>query len=116
MLGDWHEEHGVQRRFRLQRAEAIGATPMVLQRSSCRQEEFRIWYRVGTASWPMPLSGPPPLTAAAGAALIGSRARPERLNYITGGIAVVLSRRQHMGLLRKKVTPFRGELTHADDR
>src|SRR5215467_10942321 len=83
MLRDWHEEHGVQRRFRLQWAEAIGATPMVLQRSSCRQEEFRIWYRVGTASWPMPLSGPPPLTAAGGAALIGSRARPERLNYIT---------------------------------
>src|SRR5437588_5290081 len=88
MLRDWHEEHGVQRRFRLQRAGAIGATSMVVQRSSCRQEEFRVWYSVGTASWPMALSGPPPLTAAEGAASSGVVQGP---NVLTTSPAELLS-------------------------
>ena len=64
LLRDPHKEHGVQRRFHLQRVGAIWRTLDSSASGYACQEQFRIWYSVRTASWPMALSGPPPLTAA----------------------------------------------------
>jgi hypothetical protein len=55
MLRDRHEEHGVQRRFRLQRAGTSRRNPDAIAAFFIRQEDFRVSYRVGTASWPMAL-------------------------------------------------------------
>jgi hypothetical protein len=48
------------------RPGGIGARPMVSQPSPFNQEEFRVRYRVDTASPPRRLLRPPPVTAAGG--------------------------------------------------